>query len=117
MRHRQHLRRAPRALRKPLRALIKDVLDTWSISVIHMEYRNSQNQLDLAKGAGDDPKTSVLNRWNRSHYIKNLFVVDTAGLVTCGWQKPTMTILALPLRASEHPPGSFAKVRCELSVT
>jgi choline dehydrogenase-like flavoprotein len=102
---RQHLRRAPRALRKPLRALIKHVVDTWSISVIHLEYRNSQNQLDLAKGAGDHPKTSVLDRWNRSHDIKNLFVVDAAGLVTCGRQNPTMTILALPLRTPEHPAG------------
>jgi choline dehydrogenase-like flavoprotein len=51
---------------------------------------------------GDDPKTSVLNRWNQSHDIKNLFVVDAAGFVTCGWQNPTMTILALSMRASEH---------------
>ena len=51
---------------------------------------------------GDNPKTSVLNRWNQSHDIKNLFVVDASGFVTCGWQNPTMTILALSMRASEH---------------
>ena len=27
---------------------------------------------------GDNPKTSVLNKWNQSHDIKNLFVVDGA---------------------------------------
>jgi choline dehydrogenase-like flavoprotein len=51
---------------------------------------------------GDNPKTSVLNKYSQSHDIKNLFVVDGASFVTCGWQNPTMTILALSMRASEH---------------
>ena len=51
---------------------------------------------------GDDPKTSVLNRWNQSHDIKNLFVVDGSSFVGTGWQNPTMTILALSMRAAEH---------------
>jgi choline dehydrogenase-like flavoprotein len=32
----------------------------------------------------------------------NLLVVDGAAFVTCGWQNPTVTILALSMRASEH---------------
>ncbi|ODS52838.1 MAG: monooxygenase [Acidobacteria bacterium SCN 69-37] len=51
---------------------------------------------------GDDPKTSVLNRWNQSHDIPNLLVVDGSSFVSAGYQNPTMTILALSLRASEH---------------
>jgi len=51
---------------------------------------------------GDDAKTSVLNRWNQSHDIKNLWVVDGASFVSSGWQNPTMTILALAMRASEY---------------
>jgi choline dehydrogenase-like flavoprotein len=51
---------------------------------------------------GDDPKKSVLNRWNQSHDHKNLFVVDGAGFTSAGWQNPTMTILSLSMRASEH---------------
>ena len=51
---------------------------------------------------GDDPKTSVLNKWNQSHDIKNLFVVDGAAFVSGGWQNPTMTILALAMRSSEY---------------
>lgn len=51
---------------------------------------------------GDNPKTSVLNKWNQSHDIKNLFVVDASSFVSGGWQNPTMTILALSMRASEH---------------
>jgi choline dehydrogenase-like flavoprotein len=51
---------------------------------------------------GDNPKTSVLNKWNQSHDVKNLFVVDGSSFVTGGWQNPTMTILALAMRSSEY---------------
>lgn len=51
---------------------------------------------------GDNPKTSVLNKWNQSHDVKNLFVVDGSSFVTGGWQNPTMTILSLSMRASEY---------------
>jgi choline dehydrogenase-like flavoprotein len=56
---------------------------------------------------GNNPKTSVLNQWCQSHDVKNLFVVDGASFVTCGWQNPTMTILALSMRASEHLAGQM----------
>lgn len=51
---------------------------------------------------GNDPKTSVLNKWNQCHDIKNLFVVDGSSFVTGGSQNPTITILALSMRASEY---------------
>jgi choline dehydrogenase-like flavoprotein len=51
---------------------------------------------------GNDPKASVLNKWCQSHDIKNLYVVDGSSFVSGGWQNPTMTILALAMRASEH---------------
>jgi choline dehydrogenase-like flavoprotein len=51
---------------------------------------------------GDNPKTSVLNKWNQAHDVKNLFVVDGSSFVTGGSQNPTMTIMALSMRASEY---------------
>ena len=51
---------------------------------------------------GDSPKSSVLNKWNQSHDIRNLFVVDGSSFVTGGTQNPTLTILALSMRASEY---------------
>ena len=51
---------------------------------------------------GDNPKTSVLNKWCQAHDMKNLVVVDGASFVTAGWQNPTMTILSLSMRASDH---------------
>jgi choline dehydrogenase-like flavoprotein len=51
---------------------------------------------------GDNPKTSVLNKWNQSHDIKNLFVVDGSSFVFGGAQNPTLTIMSLALRACEY---------------
>src|SRR5215210_5470256 len=51
---------------------------------------------------GNDPKTSVVNRFHRAHGVPNLFVVDGSNLVTGGRNHPTMTIQALAFRAADH---------------
>lgn len=51
---------------------------------------------------GDDPKRSVVNRYNQAHECKNLFVVDGGPFVSQADKNPTWTILALSLRASEY---------------
>jgi choline dehydrogenase-like flavoprotein len=51
---------------------------------------------------GADPKTSVLNKWNQSHDVPNLFVIDGSAFVTGGSQNPTLTIAALAMRAGEY---------------
>ncbi|MFN7916864.1 MAG: GMC family oxidoreductase [Vicinamibacterales bacterium] len=51
---------------------------------------------------GNDPKTSVVNKYHRAHDVPNLFIVDGSTLVTGGRNHPTMTIQALAFRAAEH---------------
>ena len=51
---------------------------------------------------GNAAKTSVLNKFNQSWDVKNLFVVDGACFVTCANQNPTLTILALTMRACDY---------------
>lgn len=51
---------------------------------------------------GDDPQSSVVDRWNRAHDVPNLFIVDGSSLVTSGRQQPTATIQALAYRAADH---------------
>jgi len=57
---------------------------------------------------GDDPSTSVVDRYHRSHDVPNLFICDGSSLVTSGRGQPTMTIQALAFRAGEHI-GRFAQ--------
>jgi len=51
---------------------------------------------------GDDPKKSVVNKYNQAHDCKNLFVVDGGPFVSQADKNPTWTILALSMRASEY---------------
>jgi len=51
---------------------------------------------------GSDPKTSVLNGFCQSHDIKNLFVTDASAFVSSGCQNPTLTIMALTVRACDY---------------
>jgi choline dehydrogenase-like flavoprotein len=57
---------------------------------------------------GDDPRTSVIDRYHRSHDIPNLFLCDGSSFVTSGRGQPTQTIQALAFRAAEHI-AKFAK--------
>lgn len=51
---------------------------------------------------GADPKTSVLNKFNQAHEVKNLFVVDGASFVSCPEKNCTLSIAAVSWRASEY---------------
>jgi choline dehydrogenase-like flavoprotein len=51
---------------------------------------------------GTDPKTSVLNQFQQSHDVKNLFVVDGSSHVSASCQNPTWTIMALAWRSCDH---------------
>jgi len=50
---------------------------------------------------GNNPSRSVVNRWNQSHDVKNLFIVDGSSFVTGAGVNPTSTIGALALRAAD----------------
>jgi len=57
---------------------------------------------------GDDPQASVVDRYHRTHEVRNLFICDGSSFVTSGRGQPTMTIQALAFRAAEHI-AAFAK--------
>jgi choline dehydrogenase-like flavoprotein len=51
---------------------------------------------------GNDPRTSVLNRYCQAHDVKNLFVADGGPFVGQADKNPTWTILALAWRTSDY---------------
>lgn len=59
---------------------------------------------------GNDPKTSVVNHWGRSHDVKNLFIVDGSIFVTAGGVNPTSTIQALALYIADTMKKNLANL-------
>jgi choline dehydrogenase-like flavoprotein len=51
---------------------------------------------------GRDPKTSVLNQYNRAHDVSNLYVVDASFFPTSGGTNPSLTIAANALRVADY---------------
>lgn len=58
---------------------------------------------------GSNPKTSVLNQFQQSHDVKNLFVVDGSSHVSASCQNPTWTIMALCWRSCDHLASELQK--------
>ncbi len=51
---------------------------------------------------GNDPKSSVVDKYHRAHDVPNLYIVDGSSFVTGGRNHPTMPIQALAFPAAEH---------------
>ncbi|MEM9686968.1 MAG: GMC family oxidoreductase, partial [Bacteroidota bacterium] len=51
---------------------------------------------------GNNPKTSVVNKFEQMHEVDNVFIVDGGPFVSQADKNPTWTILALAWRASEY---------------
>jgi choline dehydrogenase-like flavoprotein len=72
--------------------------------VIRADIRESSFSVHLLGTCrmGNDPRKSVVDRYHRTHDIRNLFLCDGSSLVTSGRGQPTMTIQALAFRAADH---------------
>ncbi len=51
---------------------------------------------------GNDPKTSMLNKWNQLHACKNVFVTDGAMMTSTSTQNPSLTYMAFTARAADY---------------
>ena len=51
---------------------------------------------------GRDPRTSVLNGFNQTWDVPNLFVIDGAAMASTACQNPSLTYMAFTARACDH---------------
>jgi len=51
---------------------------------------------------GRDPSSSVLNGWNQSHDVPNLFITDGSFMASSAVQNPSLTYMAFSARAANH---------------
>jgi choline dehydrogenase-like flavoprotein len=91
----------------------KEMLEAAGIEIIGVDKTIltegwSIHELGTAR-MGTDPRTSVLNQFQQSHDVKNLFVVDGSSHVSASCQNPTWTIMALAWRSCEYLADQFKK--------
>jgi choline dehydrogenase-like flavoprotein len=102
------------------RAMIEDMgdsagemLEAAGVKNVHVEKKMSApgwaiHEVGIAR-MGRDPKKSVLNQFQQTHDIKNLFVMDGAGFTSSACQNPTLTIMALSVRSCDYLMGELKK--------
>lgn len=73
----------------------------WYVLPISLGVVNTTHQCGTAV-FGNDPRTSVLDNWCRSHDVDNLFVVDASFFPSSASVNPALTIAAQALRAADH---------------
>jgi choline dehydrogenase-like flavoprotein len=69
---------------------------------------NANHEMGTAR-MGRDPKTSVLNKWNQVHTVKNLFITDGSCMASCSSVNPSLTYMALTARAVDHAVSELKK--------
>lgn len=58
---------------------------------------------------GNDPETSLLNKWNQLHLCNNVFVTDGACMTSTAAQNPSITYMAITARAANYAINEFKK--------
>jgi choline dehydrogenase-like flavoprotein len=75
-------------------------IETWTV-VPGPGLSGGQHQAGTCR-MGNDPKTSVVNKYCRVHDADNVFVIDGSVHVTNGGFNPVLTIMAIAYYASDH---------------
>jgi choline dehydrogenase-like flavoprotein len=85
---------------------LKEMVDAAGFDIVHANPDlappgTSSHELGTAR-MGADPGSSVLNRHNQSWDVRNLFVTDGACFTSGGFQNPTLTMMAITVRACDY---------------
>jgi choline dehydrogenase-like flavoprotein len=84
-------------------ATLQEMLDAAGFEITSSQTKlsppgSSAHEMGTAR-MGSDPATSVLNAHNQAWDVPNLFVTDAASFTSSGHRNPTLTIMALTVRA------------------
>jgi len=91
-----------------LEAILKEAGAEWTITTTSPPVDGNDGALGPASVSrhvmgtcrmGDDPATSVVDRWSRFHDVENLVCADSSVFSTSTGYGPTLTLVALAIRA------------------
>jgi choline dehydrogenase-like flavoprotein len=101
-----HIRENEINMRKDMKSQAVEMLEKAGFKNV----RSTETRYDLGLGIhemgtarmGRNPKTSVLNKFNQIHSVKNVFVTDGSAMTSAGNVNPSLTYMALTARAVNH---------------
>ena len=91
----------------------KAMLEKAGCTNVHAHDNKQAPGLDIHEMGGvrmgNDPKTSMLNKWNQLHHCKNVFVTDGACMTSTGNQSPSILYMTLTARAANYAVAEMRK--------
>lgn len=96
-----------RRRQKELRAVMADTLKPSSFFMMKGEANTMLGHVCGTCRFGTDPRTSVLDAWNRAHDLSNLYVCDSSFFPSSAGINPALTVAANALRVAAHLEGRF----------
>ena len=81
---------------------------SWDHAGMEGERVFSVHEMGTAR-MGNDPKTSVLNKHNQLHDVKNVFITDGSCMTSSSCLEPSLTYMALTARACDFAIGELKK--------
>ncbi len=91
----------------------KAMLEKAGCTNVHAHDNKQAPGLDIHEMGGvrmgNDPKTSMLNKWNQLHHCKNVFVTDGACMTSTGNQSPSILYMTLTARAANYAVAEMKK--------
>ncbi len=70
---------------------------------------NANHEMGTAR-MGNDPKTSVLNKFNQMHEVPNVFITDGSFMTSNSCVNPSLTYMAMTARACDYAVGEMKKM-------
>lgn len=94
-----------RALWKDMKAKAREILESARsrtvIDISPVPEGFASHEVGTVR-MGNNPRTSVLNKFCQAHDVANLFIVDGSCFVTFPEKNPTLTIMALAARTAQY---------------
>ena len=88
------------ATERHIRSVFGEIVRAGGGEIVSTETLSNSDHPGGGCSMGDDPESSVVDSYGRSHEHENLFVVGAPTLVTGGCNNGTLSFAALSLRSA-----------------
>jgi len=100
-------------MRQDMKSQIAEILEVMGVKNIKVHegshiVGDATHEMGTAR-MGNDPKTSVLNKYNQCHDVPNIFVTDGSCMPSSGYASPSFTYMALTARACDYASKQMEK--------
>jgi len=95
-----------KAMHEDIKIMGKEIMEAAGFKNISVDGKisfpgNANHEMGIAR-MGNDPKTSVLNKWNQVHECANVFITDGSCMTSGACLNPSLTYMALTARACDY---------------